>query len=43
MARLGDYQIVVQYGTFDLRGAALEDQVRTLTEAALAHIVAAST
>lgn len=43
MAHVGDYQIVVQYGTFDLRDAALEDQVRTLTEAALGRVMTTST
>jgi hypothetical protein len=43
VARLDEYVVVIQYGTFDLRDAALEEQVRTLTAAALARIGTSST
>lgn len=38
IAHLDEYQVVVQYGSLDLRGAVLRDKVRTLLVAALGHL-----
>jgi class 3 adenylate cyclase len=42
MAQVDRYQVVVQYGSFDLRGPALEQQVRSLLELAVQRLSAAA-